>query len=203
MSAEKEPSEIWNVSLFILFQSAKEIKIKIKNASTAKQIKTPAWMNEEETPTMDSSHWAATTRLLKIHSAVLVAHVVDHLTADLKDKGSNTISSQAFKFFYRGAVVVPQLVERSLPTPEVRGSNPISDIKGQHSTNCNLEKTKIKENYGPSFKNKLFISSNNSLIVWSCLEARCNSLKGNGTEICWSSHHWFRTQHILFPDLFK
>ena len=64
-------------------------------------------MNEEETPTMDSSHWTAPTRLLKIHSAVPVAHVVDHLTADLKDKGSNAISCQVFNFYYRGAVVVP------------------------------------------------------------------------------------------------
>ena len=40
------------------------------------------------------------------------------------------------------AEVVAQLVERSLPTPEVRGSNPISD---QYSNYCNSEKTKIKE----------------------------------------------------------
>ena len=40
------------------------------------------------------------------------------------------------------AKVVAQLVERSLPTPEVRGSNPISD---QYSNYCNSEKTKIKE----------------------------------------------------------
>ena len=44
------------------------------------------------------------------------------------------------------AVVVAQLVERSLPTPEVRGSIPIGDINiDQYSTNCNLEKTKIKK----------------------------------------------------------
>ena len=124
---------------FLFYFRAKRNKNKIKDASTAKQIKTPAWMNEEETPTMDSSHWTAPTRLLKIHSAVPVAHVADHLTADLKDKGSNTISNQAFNFYYRGAVVV---VKRLLPTPEVSGSNRISDINGQHSTNCNLEKTK-------------------------------------------------------------
>ena len=41
------------------------------------------------------------------------------------------------------AVVVAQLVERSLPTPEVRGSNP--DIGKVLSTNCTLEKTKIKK----------------------------------------------------------
>ena len=38
-----------------------------------------------------------------------------------------------------------QLVEGSLPASEVRGSNPISDFNDQYSTNCNLEKTKIKE----------------------------------------------------------
>ena len=44
------------------------------------------------------------------------------------------------------AVVVAQLVERSLPTPEIRGSIPISDINiDQYSTNCNSEKTKIKK----------------------------------------------------------
>ena len=44
------------------------------------------------------------------------------------------------------AVVVAQLVERSLITPEVRGSIPISNINNdQYSTNCNLEKTKLKK----------------------------------------------------------
>ena len=44
------------------------------------------------------------------------------------------------------AVVVAQLVERSLPTPEVRGSIPIGDINiDQYSTNCYLEETKIKK----------------------------------------------------------
>ena len=38
-----------------------------------------------------------------------------------------------------------QLVEQSPPTPEVRGSNPISDIIEQFSTHCNLEMTKITE----------------------------------------------------------
>ena len=47
---------------------------------------------------------------------------------------------------FSGAVVVAQLVERSLPTPEVRGLIPIGDIDiDQYSTNCNLEKTKIKK----------------------------------------------------------
>ena len=49
-----------------------------------------------------------------------------------------------------------RLSSRSLPTPEVRGSIPISDINiGQYSTNCNLENTKIKEKEagkGPSLK---------------------------------------------------
>ena len=39
------------------------------------------------------------------------------------------------------AVVVAQLVERSLPTPEIGGSNP--DIGKTLSTNCTLEKTNI------------------------------------------------------------
>ena len=38
------------------------------------------------------------------------------------------------------------MVERLLPSPEVRGSIPISDIIiVKYSTNCNLEKTKIKK----------------------------------------------------------
>ena len=42
--------------------------------------------------------------------------------------------------------MVAQLVERSLPTPEVRGSIPIGDINiDQYSTNYNVEKTKIKK----------------------------------------------------------
>ena len=40
------------------------------------------------------------------------------------------------------AVVVAQLVEWSLPSPEVRGSNPINKINDQFSTNFNSEKTK-------------------------------------------------------------
>ena len=40
-------------------------------------------------------------------------------------------------------MVVAQLVERSLPTPEIGGSNP--DIGKVLSTNCTLEKTKIKK----------------------------------------------------------
>ena len=37
------------------------------------------------------------------------------------------------------AVVVAQLVERSVPTPEILGSNP--DIGKILSTNCTMEKT--------------------------------------------------------------
>ena len=40
-------------------------------------------------------------------------------------------------------MVVAQLVERSLPTPEICGSNP--DIGKVSPTNCALEKTKIKK----------------------------------------------------------
>ena len=40
-------------------------------------------------------------------------------------------------------VIVAQLVKRSLPTPEIRGSNP--DIGEILSTNCTLQKTKIKK----------------------------------------------------------
>ena len=45
--------------------------------------------------------------------------------------------------FFWGAVVVAQLVERLLPTPEIRGSNP--DIIKIVYTNCTIEKTKIKK----------------------------------------------------------
>ena len=41
------------------------------------------------------------------------------------------------------AVVVPQMVERPLPIPEIRGTNP--DIGEIFSTNCILEKIKIKK----------------------------------------------------------
>ena len=59
------------------------------------------------------------------------------------------------------AVVVAQLGEQSFPTPEVRGSNPIIDIKDRYSTNYNLDKSKIKENGGRE---------------WSSLKNRPNSL---------------------------
>ena len=41
------------------------------------------------------------------------------------------------------AVVVAQLIEQSLPTPEIRGSNP--DIGKILSANYTIEKTKIKK----------------------------------------------------------
>ena len=41
------------------------------------------------------------------------------------------------------AVVVALLVERSLPTSEIRGSNPV--ISKILSTNCTIEKRKIKK----------------------------------------------------------
>ena len=45
------------------------------------------------------------------------------------------------------AVVVVQVVERSLLTPEIRGSNPIIGkvLYAKFSTNCNIEKMKIKK----------------------------------------------------------
>ena len=52
-------------------------------------------------------------------------------------------------------MAVAQLVEQPLHNPQVRGSNPIIDINDKYSTNCNLEKMKIKEKEvgnGPSLK---------------------------------------------------
>ena len=40
-------------------------------------------------------------------------------------------------------MVVAQMVERSLPIPEIRGTNP--DIGEILSTNCTIEETKIKK----------------------------------------------------------
>ena len=48
---------------------------------------------------------------------------------------------RSFKLLFPGAVVVAQLAERSLPTPEIWGSNP--DIGKIVFTNCTIEKTKI------------------------------------------------------------
>ena len=55
------------------------------------------------------------------------------------NKLSNFVNEQ--KRLLVWAVVVAQLVERSLPTPKVHGSNPIIDINDQYSTNNNLENT--------------------------------------------------------------
>ena len=41
--------------------------------------------------------------------------------------------------------MVAQLVKWLLPTPEVRSTNPISDINKRFSPNCSLEKTTVKE----------------------------------------------------------
>ena len=53
------------------------------------------------------------------------------------------ISRETFKW----AVVVAQLVEQSLPTPEIRGSNP--DIGKILSSNCKIEKIEIKKRNRP------------------------------------------------------
>ena len=69
-----------------------------------------------------------------------------------------------------GAVVVAQLVEWLVPTPEVRCLIPIGDINNyQYSTNCNLERTKIKQNgsgKGTSFKKPI-----GSALLESCSRA--------------------------------
>ena len=55
-------------------------------------------------------------------------------------------SHEKLSYLKARAVVVAQLEERSLPTPEVCGSILIGDINiGEYSTNCYLEKTKIKK----------------------------------------------------------
>ena len=64
-----------------------------------------------------------------------------------------------YKDLHIRAVVVAQLVERLLPTPEIRGPNP--NIGKVLSTNCNkIEKTKlIKEaGNGPSLKKEIIDS---------------------------------------------
>ena len=52
------------------------------------------------------------------------------------------------------AVVVAQLVERLLPTLEICGSNPIIGkiLSTKLSTNCIIEKTKIKKKEWPILK---------------------------------------------------
>ena len=82
--------------------------------------------------------------------------------------------------------MVAQLVEWSLPTPEVRSSIPISDINiGQYSTNCNLEKTKIKKKEaekGP-FKKNLLIFENSAMTISFLSILR---LDAGGTVAEWS-----------------
>ena len=53
-------------------------------------------------------------------------------------------SNSYYKESLARAVVVAQLVKRSVPTPEIRGSNP--NIGKMLSTNCTLEKTIVKKN---------------------------------------------------------
>ena len=63
------------------------------------------------------------------------APIVKIVTAKMSQDGG--------KVLWFRAVVVAQLFERSLPTPEISGSNPyISEIL---STNWTIEKTKIKK----------------------------------------------------------
>ena len=47
--------------------------------------------------------------------------------------------------------MVAQLVERSLPTPEVPGLSLISETIEQFATNCNSEKKNMKEKEAKSF----------------------------------------------------
>ena len=58
------------------------------------------------------------------------------------------------------AVVVAQLVERSLPTPEIRGSNPVIGKLLYRTFNCLstvncIEKTKIKKKEAGNFQSFL------------------------------------------------
>ena len=71
-------------------------------------------------------------------------------------------------------MVVAQLVERSLPTPEVRGSIPIGDINiDQYSTNCNLEKTKIKKKRPGIFKKEYAFNK----MIFSLIKKRLRGLE--------------------------
>ena len=65
-------------------------------------------------------------------------------------------------------MVVAQLVERMLPTPEIRGSNP--DIGEVLSTNCRKGENKEKEvRNGPFFKKTFAYAwiKEESLNTWS------------------------------------
>ena len=76
------------------------------------------------------------------------------------------------KNFYKvnmlGEVVVAQLVERSLPIPEVRGSNPVigKNLYRTFTVNC-IEKTKIKKKRPgmAHFKKKLICSTGESPVA--------------------------------------
>ena len=64
------------------------------------------------------------------------------------------------------AVIVAQLIERSLLTPEIRGSN--LDIGKILSTNCTIDKTKIKKKRPgmAHLKKDSIISPNLTTVVW-------------------------------------
>ena len=69
--------------------------------------------------------------------------------------------------------MVAQLVERSLPTPEVRGSIPISDINiDQYSNNCNSDNTKIKKKK----PGKAHLKKNNYFTIRFAVPTRIKSL---------------------------
>ena len=75
----------------------------------------------------------------------------------LKSVYRRQIANQVSVIFYWWAVCVAQLVEQSLPIPEVRGSNPVSGeiFYWTFTVNC-FEKTKIKKKEagnGRFFKN--------------------------------------------------
>ena len=57
----------------------------------------------------------------------------------------NAIEFLGQKLFLFRIVVVGKLIECSLPTPEIRGSSP--GVGKIISTNCTVEKTKIKKKW--------------------------------------------------------
>ena len=59
----------------------------------------------------------------------------EKLLVSLNNKNFGMFKMQLANIQDQKAVVVAQLVERSLPTPEIRGSNP--NIGKVLSTNCN------------------------------------------------------------------
>ena len=64
------------------------------------------------------------------------------------------------------AVVVAELVDQSLPTPEIRNSN--HDIGKILSTNCTIEKTKIKKKrlgMAHLFTNGAYTRTHNVVII--------------------------------------